>query len=126
MEFKMVLITNMVLGVAFSVLTIGVFIAMGFYAVKNLRGHKGGLLSKGWKYISVAVLFFIVGQLFLDSGAGQAISGLQTIAQYNVTFGSVMETLGGLLLVLGFRAQNNIWNKEKIAARVSVAPPSST
>ena len=115
----MVDITTMLLGLAFSVTTIGVFIAMGFYAVKNLRGFKGGLLSRGWKFISIAVFFFIAGQLFLDSGSGQALRGLGEIAQYNIAFGSLMETLGGLFLVLGFRAQNNIWKTEKIAATVS-------
>ncbi len=114
-------ISGVALGLIFSVLTIGVFIAMGFYAIKNLRGHKGGLLSKGWQYISVAVLFFIAGQLFLDSGAGQAIHGMSIIAQYNIALGSLMETLGGLLLVIGFRAQNNIWKKDKIVATVSAA-----
>ena len=114
----MVDVSSIILSLVFSVVTIGVFIAMGFYAVKNLKGFKGGLLSKGWRYISIAVFFFIAGQLFLDSGAGQAIRGLQTIAQYNIAFGSLMETLGGLFLVMGFRAQNNIWKKEKIVATV--------
>jgi hypothetical protein len=114
----MVDITTMFLSLIFSVVTIGVFIALGFYATKNLRGFKGGLLSKGWRFISIAV-FFIAGQLFLDSGAGQALRGLQSIAQYNIELGSVMETLGGLLLVLGFRAQNNVWKIEKVSANVS-------
>lgn len=98
---------------------------MGFYATKNLRGFKGGLLSKGWKFISIAVFFFIAGQLFLDSGAGEAIRGLQSIAQYNIELGSVMETLGGLLLVLGFRAQNNVWKLDKVSANLSSSPASS-
>jgi hypothetical protein len=115
----MVDISNVTLGLIFSVATIGVFIAMGFYAVKNLKGFKGGLLSKGWKYISIAVFFFIAGQLFLDSGAGQAIRGMAPIAQYNIAFGSLMETLGGALLVMGFRAQNNIWKKDKIVQKVA-------
>ncbi len=114
-------LTNTVLGLVFSILTIGVFIAMGFYAFKNLRGHRGGLLSKGWRYISIAVFFFIAGQLFLDSGAGQAINGISMIAQYNIAFGSLMETLGGLLLVIGFREQNNIWKKDKILAASTVS-----
>ena len=109
----------MVLGLIFSIITIGVFIVMGFYAMKNLRGFKGGVLSRGWRFISIAVFFFIAGQFFLDSGAGQAISGVQSIAQYNIVFGSLMETLGGLLLVIGFRAQNNIWKVRKIPANVS-------
>lgn|SRR5487761_709124 len=121
----MVDITTMVLSLIFSVVTIGVFIAMGFYATKNLRGFKGGLLSKGWKFISIAVFFFIAGQLFLDSGAGEAIRGLQSIAQYNIELGSVMETLGGLLLVLGFRAQNNVWKLDKVSANLSSSPASS-
>ena len=116
----MVDISNIVLGLILSVATIGVFIAMGFYAVKNLKGFKGGLLSKGWRYISIAVFFFIAGQLFLDSGAGQAIGGMASIAQYNIAFGSLMETLGGALLVMGFRSQNNIWKKDKIVSKVTV------
>jgi hypothetical protein len=109
-------ISSMTLGLSFSAVTIGVFVAMGFYAVKNLRGFKGGLLSKGWRYISIAVFFFIAGQFFLDSGAAQAINGIQSFAQYSITLGSLMETIGGFLLVLGFRAQNNVWKQDTIAA----------
>ncbi len=112
-------ISTMVLGSIFSLATIGVFIAMAFYAVKNLKGFKGGLLSSGWKFISISVFFFIVGQLFLETGSGQALSGMGGLAQYNVAFGSLMETLGGALLVMGFRAQNNIWKTEKIAPSIS-------
>ena len=87
---KLADIATMLLGLVFSVVTIGVFIAMGYYALKNLRGFRGGLLSNGWKYISIAVFFFIAGQLFLDSGGGQAIRGLAVIAQYNIGLGSLM------------------------------------
>lgn len=112
-------VIGMILSIAISLLTIAVFIAMGFYAIKNLRGFKGGLLSKGWKYISIAVFFFIAGQLFLDTGGGQAIRGLSTAGGYSIFLGSVMETIGGLFLVLGFRAQNNVWNVEKKPINVS-------
>jgi uncharacterized membrane protein len=105
----------------FSAVTIGVFIAMGFYAIRNLRAFRGGLLSKGWRDISIAVFFFIAGQLLLDSGAGQAVQGMQSLAMYNIFLGSVAETVGGLLLVLGFRTQSNIWRIEKGSA---VASPS--
>jgi hypothetical protein len=122
----MVDITTAALGLAFSIITIAVFVAMGFYAFKNLKGFKGGLLSRGWKFISIAVFFFIGGQFFLDAGAGQAISGLQSVAQYNIVFGSLMETIGGFLLVMGFRAQNNIWKLEKVAPKLVSSASKST
>jgi hypothetical protein len=114
----MVDISSVVLGSAFSLATIAVFVAMGFYAVKNLKGFKGGLLSNGWRFISIAVFFFIAGQLFLVTGSGQALQGLGLTAQYNVAFGSLMETFGGALLVLGFRAQNNVWKTKKLAPSI--------
>jgi hypothetical protein len=122
----MVDITTATIGLIFSVVTIGVFVAMGFYAIKILRGFKGGLLGKGWRFIAIAVFFFIAGQLFLDSGAGQATRGLQSIAQYNILLGSLMETFGGLLLVVGFRAQNNIWKMEKSSTKASSSPSLAT
>lgn len=90
------------------VATFGVFVAMAYYAVKILRGFRGGVLQSGWNLMACSAFLFIFGQLFLLGGAGQALKEAG-IAQYNIALGSVLETAGGLLLVLGFRAQYKIW-----------------
>jgi hypothetical protein len=93
--------------------TLGVFAAMGYYAIKILRGFKGGVLHQGWNLMAASALFFIVGQLFLLGGAGQALRDIG-IAQDSIALGSALETIGGLLLVMGFRTQYNIWNPKQL------------
>jgi hypothetical protein len=109
----MVTIATEIISLGFVIGTFAVFVAMAYYAVKILRGFKGGLLQEGWRMMALSAFLFIFGQLFLLGGAGQALAKIN-IAQYNITIGSALETLGGLLLVLGFRAQYKIWNPKKM------------
>jgi hypothetical protein len=102
-----------ILSFVFVVATFAVFAAMGYYALRILSGFNGGVLQKGWHMMAASAYFFIFGQLFLLGGAGQALAMVHA-AQYEIMVGSVLETLGGLLLVLGFRAQYKIWDPKNV------------
>ena len=100
-------ILGIAIGLIVSGVTIGVFVAMGYYAVRIMRGLKGGVLSKGWVPITIAVFFLIAGQLLLDTSASRNIA--QTTSGWLSFLGSLSETVAGLLIVVGFRAQYRAW-----------------
>jgi hypothetical protein len=93
---------------------------MGIYGVRMLRGFRGGVLQEGWNLMAYSAFFFILGQVFLLGGAGQALKDIG-IAPYNIMLGSSLETIGGLLLVMGFRAQYKIWHPKGLKAASSTA-----
>jgi hypothetical protein len=97
--------------VAALVLVFGTFIIwglMGFYSVRILKSFRGGVLSRGWKYISIAVPFLISGQLM--SGLGNSQSLAMTQQEILRVVGMSLSAIGGLLIVVGFRAQYQAWN----------------
>ncbi len=110
-------LVTQIIGLAFMIGTLGVFAAMGYYAIKILRTLRGGILQNGWRYIAIAAFPFILGQLFLLGGAGQALANLG-IAQFNIALGSILETVAGLFLVIGFRAQYSAWNPKGLESSV--------
>ncbi len=92
-------------------LVFGTFIIwglMGFYSIRILKSFRGGVLSKGWKYISIAVPFLIFGQLM--SGLGNSQSLVMTQQEILRVVGISLSAIGGLLIVVGFRAQYQAWN----------------
>lgn len=87
--------------------TIAIWILMGYYSVRILRGFKGGILSKGWKFICIAVPFLIFGQL--TTGLGNSDKILVQGEIFSV-LGASLSLVGGILIVIGFKTQYNAWN----------------
>jgi hypothetical protein len=83
--------------------TIAIWIAMGYYSIRLLRSFRGGILSNGWKYICIAVPFLVSGQLTTGLG-GSGANGVLMV------FGASLSAIGGLMIVIGFRAQYRAWN----------------
>ena len=88
--------------------TIAIWILMGYYSVRILRSFRGGLLSSGWKYICIAVPFLIFGQLITSMGGSGSIATEQE--QILRIAGASLSAIGGLMIVVGFRAQYRVWN----------------
>ncbi len=109
--------------------TFAIWILMGYYSVRILRSFKGGILSKGWKYISIAVPFLIFGQLSTGMGSSDDILIQAEILK---TLGASLSLVGGIMIVIGFRNQYNSWNpkgmktptvqKEKLVPQQAVTP----
>ena len=92
--------------------TIAIWILMGYYSVRLLRGFRGGVLSRGWKYISIAVPFLIFGQILTGLGSPNSVATFdQEILK---VLGATLDALGGLMIVLGFRAQYHAWNPKEL------------
>ena len=96
---------------------------MGYYSVRILHSFRGGVLSKGWTFVSVAVPFLISGQLVTGIGSSQslAMDSQETLR----VIGASLSALGGLLIVLGFRAQYKAWNPKGMKRREASAPEAS-
>ena len=97
--------------------TIAIWILMGFYSVKILRSFKGGALSKGWKYVCIAVPFLVFGQLISGIGGSSSVTLLQEGTVIKV-IGDCLSAIGGLLMVIGFRAEFKAWNPKGLQTKV--------
>ena len=102
--------------------TIAIWALMGFYSVRILRSFRGGVLSKGWKYICIAVPFLILGKLL--TGIGGASSLALTEQMLLKVLGTSLSAIGGLMIVIGFRNQYNAWNPKEL--KVAAATPANT
>jgi hypothetical protein len=96
---------------------------MGYYSMRILRSFRGGVLSKGWTFVSVAVPFLIFGQLVNGFGSSQSLT---MVSQETLrVIGASLSAIGGLLIVLGFRAQYKAWNPKGMKRREASAPETS-
>ena len=93
--------------------TFAIWILMGYYSVRILRSFKGGVLSKGWKYICIAVPFLIFGQLSTSMSTSDTIVIQGEILKI---LGASLSLLGGIMIVIGFRTQYNSWNPKGMKA----------
>jgi hypothetical protein len=88
--------------------TIAIWILMGYYSVRLFRSFKGGAMSSGWKYICIAVPFLILGQLLTSSGSSSTLTAVQDGILRST--GVAFSLIGGIMIVVGFRAQFRLWN----------------
>ncbi len=91
---------------------------MGYYSVRILRGFRGGVLTKGWTFVCLAVPFLIFGQLASGIGNSQSLGMISQEALR--VLGITLSAVGGLFLVLGFRAEYKAWNPKGINGREKV------
>jgi hypothetical protein len=95
--------------------TIAIWILMGYYSVRILRSFKGGVLSRGWKYICIAVPFLIFGQLATSMGSSGSVALIQD--QIFRVAGASLSLLGGIMIVIGFRTEYRAWNPKQMRSQ---------
>jgi hypothetical protein len=76
-----------------------------FYAVRLLRSFKEGILEKGWKWVSIGAILLAVAQLPYLASETATVS----IATALNDVGMLMRFSGLVFLILGFKAQYEIW-----------------
>jgi hypothetical protein len=105
--------------------TIAIWILMGYYSARILRSFQGGVLSKGWKFICIAVPFLIFGQLATGLGSPSSATQIEMILR---SAGATLSLLGGLMIVIGFRIEYKLWNPKgmKSTPAQEVAPKVET
>jgi hypothetical protein len=100
--------------------TIAIWIMLGFYSIRILNSFKGGVLSKGWKYVCIAVPFLIFGQFSTGLGDSSSIAMMQV--EILKTIGVSLSAIGGLMIVIGFRTQYNAWHPKGLKMEGSSVP----
>ena len=77
----------------------------GFYAIKLLATFRNGMLEKGWKHVTEGAIILAVAQIpFLVSGIGPSV-----LSSLLDDVGSLLRLTGMIFLILGFRAQYQVW-----------------
>jgi hypothetical protein len=84
------------------VILLGIF---GFYAVRLLRSFKSGILENGWKKVTIGAIFLVLGQ-FPHLAAQISSTSLALYFEYPEM---LLRLLGIVFLILGFRAQYQVW-----------------
>ncbi len=103
--------------------TIAIWILMGYYSIRLFRYFRGGALSSGWKYICIAVPFLIFGQLATSMGGSNPAAAMQEILRAG---GATFSLLGGIMIVVGFRAQFKAWSPKGMKEQISSPPVMET
>ena len=76
-------------------------------------------MSQGWKYICLAIPLLIFGQL--ATGISDSNSITLTQEQTLRVIGASLSAMGGLLIVIGFRAQYRMWNPKGMKSSTTLA-----
>src|SRR5579864_1988660 len=94
----------------------------GFYAVRLLSTFRNGMLEKGWKYVTEGALILGLAQIpFLLSGVGT--SSLFTLLDDT---GMLIRLIGMVFLILGFRAQYQVWRLDNKDLTPAIKPGNPT
>ena len=93
---------------AIELIGFAILLALCVYSFKLLAALGRGSMERAWRYIAIGAILFFVAEIpyFLSSyiGAGG----------FNGTdIGAVLDTLGGLMLLLGIRAHLKVWTLPK-------------
>jgi len=91
------------------ILGVVVLSIFGFYAVRLLSTFRNGMLEKGWKYVTEGAIILALAQIpFLVAriGSPSFVSLLDDA-------GDILRLIGMIFLILGFRAQYQVWRLDK-------------
>jgi hypothetical protein len=93
------------LQLAFDIVGFTALLIFVFYAVRLLRSFRKGLLERGWKWVSAGAFLLAAAELpFLTTQVmGPYVASLLSDA------GMLMRFSGLVCLILGFKAQYEIW-----------------
>jgi hypothetical protein len=102
--------------VQLAMVSVGIVVlsVFGFYAVRLLSSFKRGMLAEGWKRVTIGATFLVVAQ-FPILGSGIESSSLTSPLSL---IGTLLRFIGIVFLILGFKAQHEIWrvdNKEDLS-----------
>lgn len=83
-------------------------VVFGYYAMRLLQSFKSGILENGWKRVTLGAIFLALGQ-FPRLAALVSSTSLASYFEYPEL---LLRLLGILFLILGFRAQYQVWRMD--------------
>jgi hypothetical protein len=104
-------------GVAGMIL-LGIF---GFFAISLLRSFKNGILESGWKKVTIGAIFLVLGQFPYLA----ALISSASLARYFEYPMLLLRLLGLVFLILGFRAQYQVWRVDNKNLSSTLEPSNS-
>ncbi len=102
----MIVDSLMVIFLGAGVIVLAVFV---YYAVRLLSTFRKGMLERGWKLVVVGAILLGVAQIPILTAA--LISG--SLSRPLTDAGELVRFAGIIFLILGFRAQYQIWKIDR-------------
>lgn len=79
-------------------------IALLYYGLRILTSFKKGMLERGWRILSVGIIFLVAGVLIMTLSSYIPVGGY--LYQFAIGFNAV----GICLAVLGFKSHYDVWS----------------
>lgn len=100
----------MVDGIRVGLALVGVLIVGGMllYSVRLLAVTRGGILSRGWRYIALGTISISIG---ISLSALNSAITVPTVAVYAAI---AFMNIGGVLFVIGLRSELNVWSLRRL------------
>jgi hypothetical protein len=97
---------------AINIVALLVTLGMTYYAIRLVMKFRRGMLEKPWRHVSFgAISLTAAGIIFAVRSAIGIPASLSSVLLYG---GSILSVIGGLFLLFGLRAENQVWTaKEK-------------
>lgn len=87
-----------------------------YYAVRLLSSFRKGILEAGWRKVTIGALILVIAQLPILASWVSAPGPMLVLE----IIGMSLRLIGVIFLILGFRAQYEIWrtDKKKVAPEI--------
>lgn len=88
-----------------------VTLGMAYYAIKLVMKFRRGMLEKPWRHISFGAISLTAAGIMFAIGSTIGIpTSLSSALLYG---GSILSVMGGLFLLFGLRAENEVWTSKE-------------
>lgn len=91
---------------AINILALLVTFGMSYYATRLVRKFRKGALETPWRSISVGAITLTAAGIAFTFTSAIDIPSLSSVLSYA---GPILSVIGGVFLLLGLRAENQIW-----------------
>ncbi len=88
-----------------------VTLGMTYYAIKLVMKFRRGMLERPWRHISFGAISLTAAGIMFAIGSAIGIPALFSSAL--LYGGSILSVIGGLFLLLGLRAENQVWTSKE-------------
>jgi len=97
-------------GIRLALALVGVLIVGGMllYSVRLLIVTRGGILSRGWKYIALGTISLSIGI------AISAVNSAITVSTVTIYASIGFMNIGGVLFVVGLRSELGAWSLRRL------------
>jgi hypothetical protein len=97
--------------IAINIVGLLVTLGMTYYAIRLVMKFRRGMLEKPWRHISFGAISLTAAGIMFAIGSVFGIpASLSSALLYS---GSILSVIGGLFLLFGLRAENQVWTSKE-------------